>query len=94
MAPTTAPRSAVRLFAVYAAVSAVAVLVLGLTLAASYRAEAGRRGLGEGAAQAQIVATAAVEPLLDGRDLNGADPGPSPEDAARSVNTLMARRAS
>src|SRR5437762_1427623 len=69
MAPTAAPRSAVRLFAVYAAVSAVAVLVLGLTLAASYRAEAGRRGLGEGQAQAQIVATAAIQPLLDGTDL-------------------------
>jgi diguanylate cyclase len=69
MAPTSEPRSAVRLFAVYAAVSAVAVLVLGLTLAASYRAEAGRRGLGEGQAQAEIVATAAIQPLLDGGDL-------------------------
>jgi diguanylate cyclase len=71
MAPAGAPRSAVRLFAVYAALSAVVVVLLGLTLAASYRSEATRRGLGEGVAESQIVATTAVEPLLDGRDLRG-----------------------
>jgi diguanylate cyclase (GGDEF)-like protein len=71
MAPTSAPRSAFRLFAVYAAISAVAVLVLGLTLAASYRSEATRRGVDEGVAQSQLVATTAIEPLLDGHDLGG-----------------------
>src|SRR5664279_2423152 len=65
----SAPRSAVRLFAVYAVVSAVAVLLMGLALATSYRAEANRRGLAEGTSEAQIVATTAIEPLLDGTDL-------------------------
>ena len=63
------PRSAVRLFAVYAVVSAVAVLLMGLALASSYRSEANRRGVAEGATEAQIVATTAVEPLLDGTPL-------------------------
>ena len=66
------PRSAVRLFAVYAVVSAVAVLLMGLALASSYRSEANRRGVAEGATEAQIVATTAVEPLLDGTPLRGA----------------------
>jgi diguanylate cyclase len=63
------PRSAVRLFAVSAGVSAVAVLLMGLALATSYRSEAQRRGVAEGASEAQIVATTAVEPLLDGTPL-------------------------
>jgi diguanylate cyclase (GGDEF)-like protein len=72
----TQPRSAVRLFAVYAVVSAVAVLILGLALTSTYRSEANRRGLAEGASEAQLLATTAVEPLLDGSDLRG---GLSPE---------------
>jgi hypothetical protein len=58
-----------RLFAFYAAVSLVPVLVLGIVLAASLRAEARQRGLTEGRAEASLVARTAVEPLLDGRPL-------------------------
>ena len=47
-----ASRSMARLFAVYAVISLVPVLVLGLVLASSYRHEAKRRGLAEGRSEA------------------------------------------
>ena len=56
----------VRLFATYAVISVVPVLVLGLVLAGSYRHEAEQRGLAEGRSEAVLIATTAVEPLLDG----------------------------
>jgi hypothetical protein len=65
---------------VYAAISLVPVVLLGLLLAASYRAEAARRGVEEGRALATLVATTAVEPLLDGTDLR--DGLPSTVDLA------------
>jgi len=68
-APATATRSATRLFLVYAAASAVPVLVLGLVLAASYRSEVDRRGLDEGRSQAAVIASTAIEPLLTGETL-------------------------
>jgi diguanylate cyclase (GGDEF)-like protein len=68
--PSSHPRGAVRAFAVYAAVSLVAVVVLGVVLAASYRVEARRRGVAEGRSEAQLLASTAVEPLLDGRPLS------------------------
>jgi diguanylate cyclase (GGDEF)-like protein len=61
------PRSTSRVFATYALLSLVPVLVLGVALAASYRAEARRRGLAEGRSQAALVARTAVEPLLEDR---------------------------
>jgi diguanylate cyclase len=65
------PHSATRLFAVYAAVSLVPVVILGLVLASSYRAEATRRGLDEGRSEAALIASTAIEPLLSGNDLRG-----------------------
>jgi diguanylate cyclase (GGDEF)-like protein len=59
-----APRSARRLFAVYAVVSFVAVLALGLVLAISYRQDATDRGLTESRSEAALLARTAVEPLL------------------------------
>ena len=67
----TATRSATRLFLVYAAVSAVPVLLLGLVLASSYHSEADRRGLDEGRSQAAVIASTAIEPLLTSADLRG-----------------------
>ena len=64
-----AQRSKVRLFALYAALSLVPVLLLGVVLAAAIRAEAARRGLAEGRSEAILVARTAVEPQLDGRPL-------------------------
>ncbi len=58
-----------RLFALYAAISLVPVLILGAVLAITFRGEATRRGLAEGRSEATLVAQTAVEPLLDGRPL-------------------------
>jgi diguanylate cyclase (GGDEF)-like protein len=64
-----APRSTAPLFAIYAVISLVPVLVLGLVLAASLRSEARQHGLAQGRSKAALVARTAVEPLLDGRPL-------------------------
>jgi diguanylate cyclase (GGDEF)-like protein len=65
------PRRAttLRLFAAYAVVSLVPVLVLGLVLAHAIRHQAGRRGLAEGRSEAALVAQTAVEPQLGGQPL-------------------------
>jgi diguanylate cyclase len=63
-------RSKVRLFALYAVLSLVPVLLLGVVLAAAIRSEAARRGLAEGRSEAVLVARTAVEPQLDGRALS------------------------
>jgi diguanylate cyclase (GGDEF)-like protein len=64
------PRSPRRMFAAYAAITLVPVLVLGVALANSIRAAADRRGLAEGVSEAKLVARTAVEPQLDGHTLN------------------------
>ena len=65
-----APRSAVRLFVIYAAISLVPLVLLGAALAASYRSDARQRGRAEGGSRAELVARVAVEPLLTGRPLS------------------------
>jgi diguanylate cyclase (GGDEF)-like protein len=60
----------VRLFAVYAIVSAIPVIALGFILAGSFRREALQRGLSEGRSEASLIATTAVRPLLNGRPLS------------------------
>jgi diguanylate cyclase (GGDEF)-like protein len=60
----------VRLFALYAAISLVPVLGLGVVLAASYRAEAARRGVAEGSSEARLIAQTAVEPALGSHPLS------------------------
>src|SRR5437588_12954936 len=57
--PTTA-----RLFATYAVVSLVPVLVLGFVLSNAIRHQADQRGLAEGRSEAILVAQTAVEPQL------------------------------
>jgi diguanylate cyclase (GGDEF)-like protein len=59
-----------RQFVVFAAISLVPVLVLGLVLAGSYRSEAARRGLAQGRSEALLMAQTAVEPIFDGRPLS------------------------
>jgi PAS domain S-box-containing protein len=62
----------VRLFAKYAAISLIPVLVLGAVLAVSFRNEARARGLDEGKAEAMLVRRTAIEPIFDGsRPLRG-----------------------
>jgi diguanylate cyclase len=58
-----------RLLAIYAAISLVPVLILGVVLADSLRGDATRRGLAEGQSEARLIARTAVEPLLGGRPL-------------------------
>ncbi len=65
-------RSAARLFAVFAAVALIPVLVLGLVLGTQSRTEAERRGLAQGRAQAEVLGRVASEALLDGNPLTTA----------------------
>jgi len=58
-----------RLFGTHAAISLIPVLVLGGALVWHFRTEATSRALNEAAAQAQVVAETAVQPLLDGQQL-------------------------
>jgi diguanylate cyclase (GGDEF)-like protein len=68
-------RSAASLFAAYAAASLVLVVLLGVILASSYRAEAERRGIAEGLSEARLISNTAIEPLLTDRPLaEGLDP--------------------
>jgi diguanylate cyclase (GGDEF)-like protein len=69
-----------RQFVVFAAISLVPVLVLGLVLAGSYRSEAARRGLAQGRSEALLMAQTAVEPIFDGRPLSD---GLNPTETAR-----------
>jgi diguanylate cyclase (GGDEF)-like protein len=67
---TAQARSTARLLVVYAAIMLVPVVALGTVLAASYRVEARRRGLAEGASAAALVAQTSVEPVLEGHPLS------------------------
>ena len=58
-----------RLFAVYAAVSLVPVLLLGSALLLLLNSLGGDRGLAEGRAKADLIARASIAPALDGQDL-------------------------
>ena len=71
-----AQRPTARLFAKYAVICLVPVLILGAVLAASLAGEARARGLSEGRREALLVAQTAVQPLLDARPITpslGAD---------------------
>src|SRR2546430_13007969 len=65
-----APRSTVRLFVAFAAITLVPVFVLGAVLAASYRSEARRRGIAEGRSEASLLGKTLIEPLLVSGDLS------------------------
>ena len=67
--PSAARRSTARLFGVYAAVTIVPVLILGVVLAVTFRNDANRRGLAEGRSEAALIAQTAVEPRLNGLPL-------------------------
>jgi diguanylate cyclase (GGDEF)-like protein len=69
-APIARRDSPTKLFVSFAAIMLAGVLLLGLALALSYRAEANRRGLAQGRSEAALVAETAVEPRLDGRPLS------------------------
>jgi diguanylate cyclase (GGDEF)-like protein len=62
--------STLKLFATFAAIMLVPVILLGVVLAASYRNEEDQRGLAQGRSEAVLMAQTAVEPVLDGRPLS------------------------
>jgi PAS domain S-box-containing protein len=64
-----AQRPTARLFAKYAVICLVPVLILGAVLAASLAGEARARGLSEGRREALLVAQTAVQPLLDAKPI-------------------------
>jgi diguanylate cyclase len=64
-----APRSPTRMFGLYAAITLIPVVLLGIVLANSFRGAADRRGLAEGVSEAKLVARTGVEPLLEGHQL-------------------------
>jgi diguanylate cyclase len=81
------------MFASYAAISLVPVLVLGLVLAVSLRGEAKRRGLAEGRSEAALIAHSAIEPALDGRPLEGrAGLTPRERRELQHITTTVIRR--
>lgn len=63
-------RPPARLFAVYAALSAVPVVVLGIVLDQTYRGEARLQGIARGQEQAAVIEEMAVSPALSGDDLS------------------------
>ena len=64
-----AQRETARLFARYAVICLVPVLILGVVLAASLAGDARQRGLSEGRREALLVAQTAVQPLLDAQPI-------------------------
>ncbi len=67
-------RRGARLFAVYAISSLIPVVILGLVLATTYRAEANRSGLSEAHRQAALLADDVVSPAIGDRPLVGTVP--------------------
>jgi diguanylate cyclase (GGDEF)-like protein len=63
-------RSMPRLLAVYAVITLVPVVLLGVVLGITFNHEATQRGLAQGRAEALVVAQTAVEPELNGRPLS------------------------
>ena len=63
------PRSGLRLFVIYAALTLVPIMLLGTVLARSFKADLDRNGLSEGSAIASTIARGTVEPALAGDTL-------------------------
>ena len=78
------PRAVRRSLTPYAVVTLIPVLVLGVVLALSARAEARSRGLDRGRDDAVLIAQTAVAPLLDSRPLAGTVP-PAEHDRLQRV---------
>ncbi len=58
-----------RLFAWYVLASAIPIALLGLALANQYQTQMDRRALDQAASEAEAIANAGIEPVLQGRDL-------------------------
>jgi diguanylate cyclase (GGDEF)-like protein len=60
------PASVGRVFVAFAAISLVVVVAMGLALSRSFSAGSEQRGLEQGRAQVELMATASIEPVLSG----------------------------
>jgi diguanylate cyclase (GGDEF)-like protein len=80
------------LFATFALVMLIAVVVIGLVLGLSFRSEASARGLAEGRAEALLMAETAVGPVLDGRPLREGLSARETADMNRLVATSIKSR--
>jgi diguanylate cyclase (GGDEF)-like protein len=79
------------LFIAFAVITLVPVLLLGAILSASYRSEAQRRGLAQGASEALLMDKTAVQPLLTGQPLSqGLSPSET-EAMTRLVRNVVGR---
>jgi len=78
-----------RLLATYALVTALPVVLLGVTLGASYRSEAQQRGVAEGRSEAILVAQTAIEPILNGRPLAQGLTAAEKKDLTRLVQRVV-----
>jgi diguanylate cyclase len=67
------------LFASFAVITLIPVLLIGFFLSASYRSEADRRGLAEGGSEALLMAKTAIQPVLNGQPLSQ---GLTPDESA------------
>src|ERR1700722_18962898 len=81
-----------RLFGIYAAVTLVPVVVLGIVLAITFRGDANRRGLAEGRSEAGVIAQTAIEPRLDGRPLGAGLNAQETSDMRRLVSRAIGMR--
>jgi diguanylate cyclase (GGDEF)-like protein len=82
----------VGLFATFALVMLIAVVVIGLVLGLSFRSEASARGLAEGRAEALLMAETAVGPVLSGRPLSEGLSARETADMNRLVATSIKSR--
>ncbi len=78
------------MFVGYVGVSLVPVVLLGLLLAASLRADARERGLRSGESIATLIAHTSVEPLLTGADLRSGLPSTTDVTLRRLVTKTVA----
>lgn len=78
------------MFVGYVTVSLVPVVVLGVLLGASFRADSRERGRISGASMAALIAHSAVEPLLTGADLRGGVPSATDLTLRRLVTKTVA----
>jgi diguanylate cyclase len=86
----SASRSIRRLFAIYAVVSLVPVLVLGFVLLKLLAAQNDAQGVAQGRTAASLIARSAIAPALDGRDLHGGLTPTERTALVRSVNLVVA----
>jgi diguanylate cyclase (GGDEF)-like protein len=78
-----------RLFVIYALITSIPVIGLGVVLAGTFRKEANRRGLAEGRAAATLIGQTTVGPELDGQPLSRGVSATEKSDLGRIVHLAV-----